>query len=150
MKQKHSLRLLAGLVALTLCVCLIAGCGDEKKNAASDQSTASAAEAGTTSVKKGVICRDNAFVRSTPGLAEDNKLGDLKKTPPSSYSERRTDGTKSNMKAKRATAMSPSALSKSHPLPPPAQAAREAAERKTVPLTAAPSRPSSRSTAPAP
>ena len=82
MKQKHSLRLLAGLVALTLCVCLIAGCGDEKKNAASDQSTASAAEAGTTSVKKGVICRDNAFVRSTPGLAEDNKLGDLKKNTP--------------------------------------------------------------------
>ncbi len=82
MKQKHSLRLLAGLVALTLCVCLIAGCGDEKKNAASDKSTTSAAETGTTSVRKGVICKDNAFVRSTPGLAEDNKLGDLKKNTP--------------------------------------------------------------------
>ena len=82
MKQKHSIRLLAGLVALTLCICPLAGCGDKANRDASDKSTASAAETGTASVQKGVICKDTAFVRSTPGLAEDNKLGDLKKNTP--------------------------------------------------------------------
>lgn len=84
MKKRQTGRRHTRLAAFALLLALIwlpSGCGD-KPDAAQGNPGVRTSDTSVQAMRKGVISKDSANVRSSPGLTEDNKLGILKKYTP--------------------------------------------------------------------